>query len=633
MKYRREIDGLRALAVIPVILFHAGFSTFGGGFVGVDVFFVISGYLITSLIAPEIATGGFSLIRFYERRARRILPALFLVVLCALPFAWWLMLASDMIDFSKQLVGVATFVPNVVLWRQSDYFDTVAELKPLLHTWSLGVEEQYYVFFPIALLLMAKVSRRWLGVLLAAIALLSIAVAQATAQTHPAFAFFLLPTRAWELVVGALCALYLPVQAGWPPAGRATAALSELAGGTGLVMILIAVFLFGKGTPFPGVWALVPTLGAALIIAFASPRTLVGRLLGSRPFVGLGLLSYSAYLWHQPIFAFFRIAGVDLASTSLRLALIAATLLLAFLSWKFVETPFRRAHRIERRTVFSLAVAGSAAFVAIGVAGIVTQGFLFRFAPADRQLAAMGFNNRTYVQTRFLEHTLRDFDQSGRRKIFIVGDSYGEDLVNAVAESGLDGTLQLSTRHIDLHCGNLYLPLEQIKPHIDPNELAACENKGWYEGAQTERLLRDADEIWLASYWTDWQGRLIAQSVRNLQARYHHPVRVFGAKNFGEYRIRDLLHMSLEQRIAYVSVPLPSIMAIDAVMRASLPPDVFVDVQQMLCGGATQCHPFDAAGNLISYDGAHLTQPGAGLYGQSLRENAVLGLPKPGAEH
>jgi hypothetical protein len=245
----------------------------------------------------------------------------------------------------------------------------------------------------------------------------------------------------------------------------------------------------------------------------------------------------------------------------------------------------------------------------------------------------MGFNNRTYVQTRFLEDTLRDFDQSGRRKIFILGDSYGEDLVNAIAEGGLDGTLQLSTRHIDVRCGNLYMPLDQIKPHIDPNELALCENKGWYEGAQTEKLLRDADEIWLASYWRDWQGQLIAPSVRNLQANYHHPVRVFGAKNFGVYRIRDLLHMSPEQRVAYVSVPSPSIMATDAVMRASLPPDVFVDVQQKLCGGDTQCHPFDAAGNLISYDGEHLTQPGARLYGQRLRESAALGLPKPGAEN
>jgi peptidoglycan/LPS O-acetylase OafA/YrhL len=621
MKYRKEIDGLRALAVIPVIMFHAGFSLFGGGFAGVDIFFVISGYLITSLIEPEVNSGSFSLVRFYERRARRILPALFLVLLCTLPFAWWLMLASDMIDFSKQLIGVAMFVPNVVLWRQSDYFATVAELKPLLHTWSLGVEEQYYLFFPLALMLIARLGRRWLAVLLLAVAFLSLAVAQQTARTHPAFAFFLLPSRAWELVTGALCALYLPASLRQPAHDRHTAVLRECGALAGLTMILIAVFLFGKETPFPGLWALVPTVGAAMIIAFASPGTAVGRLLGSRALVGIGLVSYSAYLWHQPIFAFLRLAGDDLDSVALRVSLIILTFALAAVSWKFVEAPFRQVRLVDRRTIFKLAFAGSGCLVLIGLGGIATNGFLFRFPPADRQLAAMGYNNRTYVETRFVERTLKDFDASGRRKIFLVGDSYGEDLVNAVAEGGLGQTLQISTRHIDLHCGNLYLPLAQIKPHINPVDLAACENKGWYEGAQTEKLLAQADEIWLASYWQDWQGQLIAQSVKHLQARFGHPVLVFGAKNFGEYRIRNLLRDSPQQRVKFTSQPLPQVMATNAAMKATLGPNVFVDVQQMLCGGYSLCHPFDTQGNLLSYDGAHLTKPGAVLYGQRLRED------------
>lgn len=159
MNYRREIDGLRALAVLPVILFHAGFETFSGGFVGVDVFFVISGYLITTIILSELEQGKFSIANFYERRARRILPALFFVLLVCIPFAWFWLLPSDMIDFSKSLVAVSVFASNIMFWRESGYFDTAAELKPLLHTWSLAVEEQYYVFFPLFLILFWKLGK------------------------------------------------------------------------------------------------------------------------------------------------------------------------------------------------------------------------------------------------------------------------------------------------------------------------------------------------------------------------------------------------------------------------------------------------------------------------------------------
>ena len=160
MNYRREIDGLRALAVLPVILFHAGFETFSGGFVGVDVFFVISGYLITTIILAELEQGRFSIVNFYERRARRILPALFLVMLVCIPFAWIWLLPSDMKDFSQSLIAVAIFASNILFWRESGYFDTAAELKPLLHTWSLAVEEQYYVLFPLFLMLFWKLGKR-----------------------------------------------------------------------------------------------------------------------------------------------------------------------------------------------------------------------------------------------------------------------------------------------------------------------------------------------------------------------------------------------------------------------------------------------------------------------------------------
>jgi peptidoglycan/LPS O-acetylase OafA/YrhL len=199
MKYRREIDGLRALAVLPVILFHAGFKTFSGGFVGVDVFFVISGYLITSIILAEKEAGTFTLVKFYERRARRILPALFLVMAACLPFAWLWLFPRDMKSFSQSLVAVSVFASNVLFWRTSGYFDTAAELKPLLHTWSLGVEEQYYVFFPILIILTWLLGKRWIPVMLGVVGVVSFVAGQWISATNPTAAFFLLTNAGGNL--------------------------------------------------------------------------------------------------------------------------------------------------------------------------------------------------------------------------------------------------------------------------------------------------------------------------------------------------------------------------------------------------------------------------------------------------
>ena len=209
MKYRAEIDGLRALAVIPVILFHAGFELFGGGFVGVDVFFVISGYLITTIIINEMDEGKFSLVNFYERRARRILPALFFVMLVCLPFAWYWLLPSDLKDFSQSVVAVAIFSSNILFWRESGYFDTAAELKPLLHTWSLAVEEQYYLLFPLFLLLTWRLGKKWILVLLGIAFPISLGLAHWAAYNNPSADFYLLPTRGWELLLGVFAGFYL----------------------------------------------------------------------------------------------------------------------------------------------------------------------------------------------------------------------------------------------------------------------------------------------------------------------------------------------------------------------------------------------------------------------------------------
>ena len=377
MDYRREIDGLRALAVLPVIFFHAGFQAFSGGFVGVDIFFVISGYLITSIILTEKSSGRFTLINFYERRARRILPALFVVMLACLPFAWLWLLPDNLNDFSKSLILVSIFSSNFLFFNQSGYFDTAVELKPLLHTWSLAVEEQYYLLFPIFIsILWSKFWGRASGIILF-VALISLIFSHWSAYNYPVANFYLLPTRIWELFIGALVALYL---FNHNQNSLSERKISSVLGIVGLMLIVISIFTFDEGTPFPSFYALIPTIGTALIILFTSQNELVGKWLGNKIFVGIGLISYSAYLWHQPLFAFARLRSFDAPTTGLFLALSLLAIFLAFLSWKYVEKPFRDKNKFSQKHIFIYSLIGSLFFIGLGITGNINKGFDQRFS-------------------------------------------------------------------------------------------------------------------------------------------------------------------------------------------------------------------------------------------------------------
>jgi len=431
MNYRPEIDGLRAVAVVCVLLFHAGFSAFAGGFVGVDVFFVISGYLITGVILVERAQGRFSFVGFYERRVRRILPALFFVMLAAILAAWLWLLPSDMKAFAHSVAAVALFLSNVLFWRQSGYFDTAAELKPLLHTWSLAVEEQYYLLFPLFIVLLWRFGRRWLGLALAVLLLASLALAAWGVAHKPELSFYLLPTRGWELLIGALIAV---VQADGRGSPSLPAPWAGAAGLLGLGLILYAVLVFDATTPFPGLHALVPTVGSALVILFARPENRLGRLLGSRPAVGLGLISYSLYLWHQPLFAFARHRVFGEPGPPLALALLAASVALAWASWRWVEMPFRRRGAIGRRQVFGLAAVASAGFVAFGAAGHLTQGFAFRWPQTIIEIDAN--SARSAYCHDLLRRSLDACPTgSGRIEGALVGDSYAGMLGHAMGRA------------------------------------------------------------------------------------------------------------------------------------------------------------------------------------------------------
>lgn len=375
--HRKDIDGLRAVAVVPVVLHHAGIMFLGGGFVGVDVFFVISGYLITTILADDIRRGEFSILGFYERRARRIFPALFVMLLVSIVAFAAILLPLDLRNFSRSVLATVSFTSNILFCLESGYFAAAAELKPLLHTWSLAVEEQFYIGFPILLVLLFKAGRRMRNAVLVAIVGLSFAINVWGVEAHPTATFYLLPTRAWELLLGSLLALnVIPA-----PAGRG---LREIGAALGLGLIVLSVFTLTPADPFPGWNAASPCIGAALVIwAGIGGPSLGGRLLSLGPVVFIGKISYSLYLWHWPIIVFFKYSTNRGPSPAEIAVIVAASILAATLSWRIVEQPFRgKGSRFTRRWIFTASAAAAALFLTAGSAGYIGRGWPQRFPEA-----------------------------------------------------------------------------------------------------------------------------------------------------------------------------------------------------------------------------------------------------------
>jgi len=450
MTHRTDIDGLRALAIIPVVLYHMGVPAFSGGFVGVDIFFVISGFLITSLIARDLGQPDrrFSLTNFYERRIRRIFPALFTVLAVTTVLAVIVLLPRDLSAYAKSLVATAAFASNIHFFRQAGYFDTEAYTKPLLHTWSLAVEEQFYLFFPLLMLVLFRVLKRGarVGIVLAGLALASFAWSVWTVHTRPDAAFYLAPARAWELLLGSVLAL------GVVPAFR-TARSAHAAGILGVALLGLAVVAFSHSTPFPGVAALVPCLGAALVI-HSGGATPIHRVLSSAPLVFIGLISYSLYLWHWSLLSLARHWSLDPLTMPQTVAVVGVALLASVSSWRFIEQPLRKpaprgslgARSKRRKRVFGLAAAASSIALLIGLIGASADGLPGRLGPDVIALdaAQQDFNDqrpKCHASDRAVvpyRDTCRFGATDSAPRYAVWGDSHAAELAVALGELAAD---------------------------------------------------------------------------------------------------------------------------------------------------------------------------------------------------
>ena len=392
--YRADIDGLRALAVLPVVFYHAGIPGFTGGFVGVDVFFVISGYLMASLIVGEMERGEFSLLRFYERRIRRIFPALFVMIAACAVMAWFVFMPNEFVYFARSVRDAAFFISNYRFERQVGYFDIAADMKPLLHTWSLAVEEQFYIVFPLVLMLLRWLAPRRIALVLLVALVASLAASVWTVYRKPEAAFYLSQYRAWELLLGAMLAFNVV-----PKASHLL--VRETLAAVGVVLIAFAVFTYSDDTVFPGLTALVPCVGAALIIHCQTSGGPASLLLRAPPVVFVGLVSYSMYLWHWPIVVFMRyFDGPELSLVQGGLV-VTASFVAAVISWRFVERPFRgRTSRIFRAPLFAGAAAVVTLAAVFGTYVISERGVAGRLPPAAAKLYSATFDRSDFSKPK-----------------------------------------------------------------------------------------------------------------------------------------------------------------------------------------------------------------------------------------
>lgn len=619
MRYRREIDGLRAIAVVSVMLFHAGINVFSGGYVGVDVFFVISGYLITSIIITEKEAGTFSLVRFYERRVRRILPALLFMILLTMLAAAVVLAPFSGRAFYRSVAATSLFSSNILFFLESrDYFDVSADLKPLLHTWSLGVEEQYYVLFPLVMLAFWTRARRYIPLVIVVLAVASFIASQWTLQKNPAASFFLLHTRGWELAVGALVALLRSKEkVGWCKHRRAW--VCRWGSAAGLFLVILAIFSFDRQTPFPGLYALVPVVGVAMVIAFAEPNTIATKILGGRVLVGIGLMSYSLYLWHQPIYAIARHLTLTELSTIQSLQAIFATVILGYLSYRYVERPFRTDGRISRNAVVGLTAVCSVSFAAVGVAGHFSVGF------QDLKLAAIP-EQRQHI---FIDH----FDQlreKGRleqlvpgashgRRVLVVGDSMAGDFLLAVkaAKDRFAGYDFVRGSLSGLCINDFNRALRDITPS-DP----LCNNSDGF--AAIKSGIVEADEVVLANAWnaeTAETAFAIAEHIiaNGKPAYVVDAFKVFNISDSSYYFARsgapiEELGVFMHERLLPSYLETRQVMLDESGRNRAVG---FIDKLEFFCKDRI-CRFYDMYAKPLLHDDMHVTAPGAAFYGEAL---------------
>ena len=508
LNYRPEIDGLRAIAVIAVIFYHAQITIFNhepfkGGFIGVDIFFVISGYLITSIILKElITTENFSFKYFYERRARRILPVLLFVMLVSIPFAWSYIIPGSFIDFAKSILYSLGFSSNFYFHFTGQQYGAESGLiKPFLHTWSLSVEEQYYILFPIILLITFKYFRKYLGLILILGFVTSLIFTDWSSKNYPSETFYFLHTRMWELLAGSILA-YFEIQLGHRSKNKI---LNLILPSIGILLIVHSIIFFNDKMFHPSFYTVSPILGVCILIWFTNKDELITKALSSKIFVGTGLISYSLYLWHYPIFAFYRIKNFTPSEFD-KIELIFLTFILSIISYFLIERPFRNKNFKFKKVIYILSFSFFV-IVLLNLTIIFKNGFDTRFS----------FSNKPYyIKSKEFEVNYNYDNYSDKKNVLIVGNSHGEDTLKILSLTNLNDKIYFNLASPKIRKDDYNFQIEYLLKFLEQN-LAKMDfyDKDWLE--HLTKQYNNSDLIILSSDYSEVDLAILDKLIKLLK--------------------------------------------------------------------------------------------------------------------
>ena len=622
-KYRPEIDGLRALAVLSVIIFHFDIALFSGGFIGVDIFFVISGFLITQLILDDIGLNRFNLKQFYLRRARRLFPTFFATLLATFITAAILFSPEDLQKLSGSLVYALLSASNIFFWQQTGYFDSAATLKPLLHTWSLSVEEQFYLIWPGILILSSRFVKATVPITVLVCGLISLALSEYAINQSPATAFYWMPLRIFEFSMGGLLYWSRSYQ-------RSDHIFSEVLALAGLCLIAYSIYTFNDASRFPGVLALLPCVGAACLIQ-AGPTRVLGRLLGSRPMVSVGLISYSLYLVHWPLVVFTKYVYGPKLNVLQQGWLLVGSFAAACLLYITIEKPLRypaQNKSEQSSTGFALCCSLLALAMVLPAADAwANKGWIWRFSNVNTTfLTRYDINNKDYVWAFWRKVEAQPSEKS---KIYIIGDSQAADMLNSIEQAKLLRTPDISprVRHVQFSCGavvvapqelDIFYEKENILFRETKTQREVCENQR--ASAFSDRALKASGVIILSPFWQPYLVTHLSQTLDFIRERSQAQIIVVGHKHMlaSSTSIFNNHKSLLGIEVAAAEFINPETIKINANLEKITKEKgvLFFNPLNALCDSSRTCHVVGEQGGPVTFDTHHLTPEGAVLMGK-----------------
>lgn len=611
--YRNEINGLRAIAIISVIFFHAGFDFFSGGFLGVDIFFVISGYLITNIIYVNYFNQTFNIFEFYEKRLRRIIPALFIIILLFIPICFFALYPRDLRDFGQSLFSLGYFLSNIYFWYRSGYFDTNSELRPLLHTWSLSLEVQFYILFPLLLIFIIRSKK--LIFLLSMLVIISFAFAKINSFSNPSINFYFLISRLWQFLLGSIVFIMLE---------KKVYAIKFLKNFNilGLILILLSILFIKKNTITPSLNSVLVTVGTCMILFCSNPKNLINLFLSNKFFTFIGSISYSLYLWHFPFFSIANYKGINEAN-EIKWLIILITIALSFLTYVFIEKPFRSKKISTKKTFFLIAII----FLIFNIIGLKLhysnlsqiasfRGYnhwLFKYDINNLKKNAVNLTNNLSVPTDYKKIYI---NKDNKDKVLIIGDSIANDAVSAI-KLNLTGNSPFILWNLSFD--DLCLNFKHQSQSCKINRKNIINNYS---------LITEADLIiYLVGFHSDTKVENIIQVIGDLNVK---KLRVLSSAHFNEpYSIikkieskqlsvddeekLDLIYGSEIHEYTYLS----SIRAKKILNKINIP---FVLGWDIWCSKVESLYscPFIRNKKILIFDTAHKTIDGLNLYGKKL---------------